>query len=53
MAENANPIYEPRKFYEQSLKQQYHAQAEAFFDELVKQSEVDGPAKTTKNLWST
>ena len=44
MAENANPIYEPRKFYEQSLKQQYHAQAEAFFDELVKQSEVDGPA---------
>ncbi len=35
------PIYEPRKFYEQSLKQQYHDEASRFFDELVASSKVD------------
>lgn len=38
MPDIKEPIYEPRKFYEERLKQQYHDEATRFFDEpfLVK-----------------
>ena len=41
MSDVKEPIYEPRKFYEERLKQQYHDEATRFFDELVASSKVD------------
>ena len=41
MPDIKEPIYEPRKFYEERLKQQYHDEATRFFDELVASSKVD------------
>lgn len=41
MAEVKEAIYEPRKFYNESLKDQYHEAAENYFDSLVNKTQTD------------
>ena len=47
MPEVHEAIYEPRKFFNESLKQQYHDAAEAYFDQLVNKTQTDVEANRT------